>query len=230
MWVHLIDKPTGITSFDVIRQLRRQWYPRKMWHAGTLDPLASGLLIVCSEKDTKRISEFMWLDKIYQTTIDLSLATDTRDTDKREREEKYQVVSHGQRVGIEKEGTFVPAPTEEEIVASFTSIRGTHDLPLTPFSAKKVDGKKLYEYARNGNPLFMDVPMTVHNFTITSYQFPLLTMECEVGKGTYIRSLAHWIGQQFWLGGTVTMLRRTHIGHHSVEDAERLTLQKNSDR
>ncbi len=222
MGVHLIDKPVGITSFDVIRQLRKQGYPRKMWHAGTLDPLASGLLIVCSEKDTKRINEFMGQEKIYQTTINLSRDSDTRDTDIREREQQYEVKDDG----IEKNGKFIPAPSREAIDEFLQSLHGTHDLPLTPFSAKKVDGKKLYEYAREWNPKFLHVPMTIKGHDILSYNFPLLELELHVGKGTYIRSIAHHIGDHFGMGGIVTALRRTHIGTHCVDDAEKLEIWK----
>lgn len=198
-----------------------------MWHAGTLDPLASGLLIVCSDADTKRISEFMGMEKIYQTTIDLSRDSDTWDTDIREREKEYNVVEQKgekekKQKGIEKDRGFVPAPSEEEINDFLQSIHGTHDLQLTPFSAKKVDGKKLYEYAREGNPKFLTVPMTIKGHEILSYQFPLLQLELHVGKWTYIRSIAHYIGQHFLLGWIVTQLRRTHIGVYDVKDAENL--------
>ncbi|USN57362.1 MAG: hypothetical protein H6766_02710 [Candidatus Peribacteria bacterium] len=92
---------------------------------------------------------------------------------------------------------FVPAPNEQAIDEFLQSLHGTHDLPLTPFSAKKVDGKKLYEYAREGNPKFLNVPMTIKGHEIVSYHFPLLQLELHVGKGTYIRSIAHYLGQHF---------------------------------
>jgi tRNA pseudouridine55 synthase len=160
--------------------------------------LASGLLIVCSDGDTKRINEFMGMEKIYQTTIDLSRDSDTWDTDIWEREKEYQLTNHkDQGRGIEKDGKFAPAPSEDDIDDFLQSLHGTHDLPLTPFSAKKVDGKKLYEYAREGNPKFLTVPMTIKGHEILSYNFPHVQLELHVSKGTYIRSIAHYIGIHF---------------------------------
>jgi tRNA pseudouridine55 synthase len=227
MSVLFVDKPSGITSFDVIRELRKKGFPRKMWHAGTLDPLASGLMILCTEKDTKKISEFVGLEKSYQTTIDFSRDSDTWDKDKREREEQYKVVTpeskkEKKQKGIEKDGNVVVAPSLSDIQETLDTIVGTYMLPLTPFSAKKVDGKKLYEYAREGNPIFMDIPMTVISYEIIDYSFPLLELKLTVGSWTYIRSIAHWLGQQFGLGGILTALRRTSIGDYDIKRAKPL--------
>ena len=205
----LIDKPTGISSMDIIRILRKQWYPRKMWHAGTLDPLATGLMIICTEKDTKQINNFVWLDKTYLATIDFSQKSDTWDTEYRKEHEQLDVAN-------------LTAIPQEEIESTLDTIIGTHDLPLTPFSAKKVDGKKLYEYARAGDPIFMDVPMTLVSYNVISYNFPVLEIELRVWSGTYIRSIAHRLGKQHGLGGILTWLRRTSVGEFDVNDAKPL--------
>ena len=128
----LIEKPSGYTSFDLIRKLKRLYQGEKIGHAGTLDPLATGLMIVAIGKDTKRLKEFVWLDKTYIATIDFSQTSDTRDTDYRREHEQLDIST-------------LTAPSQEEIESTFESILGTHALPLTPFSAKKRKGKKLYD-------------------------------------------------------------------------------------
>ena len=124
------------------------------------------------------------MDKTYIATIDFSQKSDTWDTQYREYHEQLDPET-------------LQAPSLEAINELLQNKLGTTPFPLTPFSAKKVDGKKLYEYAREGNPIFMDVDMTVHSFKIVSYSFPQLELEISVGSGTYIRSIAHRIGEQF---------------------------------
>ena len=109
-------------------------------------------------------------------------------------------------------------PTLPQIEEKLQSIIGTPNLPLTPFSARKARGKKLYEYARAGKPIFMDVPMTIHNYKIIDYTFPELKIELHVGSGTYIRSIAYRLGQKLGTGWILTALRRTSIENYKLTD------------
>lgn len=200
----LIEKPTWCTSFDVIRKLKKL-YPRKtkIGHAGTLDPLATWLLIIAIGKDTKRIQKFVWMEKTYVATIDFSKKSDTRDSDFREYYEE-----------LSKET--LKAPSKSEIEKDLESILGWNKMPLTPFSAKKIWWKKLYEYAREGNPRFIDIEMQVIKYEIIDYKFPELKIRLKVGSGTYIRSIAHWLWEKCWCGGILTQLHRESIGWFKV--------------
>ncbi len=209
----LVDKPTWFTSFDLVKKLKKLYAGEKIGHAWTLDPLATGLLLVAIGKDTKKIDQLVGLDKVYRATIDFSQDSDTWDTDFRAEHQIFPVAWNG----IMKDGTFVSAPLRSQIEEKLNSIIGTHLLPLTPFSAKKRKGKKLYEYARNGEPIFIDSPMELIDFTILDYTFPLLNVELHVGSWTYIRSMAHWLWKQFGLGGILTALHRSSIGTFSLE-------------
>lgn len=427
----LIDKPTWLTSQDAISAVKKHLYSLpsarqgeglgvrqkiKIWHSGTLDPMASWLLIAATDKDTKQLHHLTGLDKIYEATIDFTIQTDTRDMDYRKEFEQYEIItpnpsclryarpelkrgdqslkipptplltlretwakggeSKGQiphrynkefiqsrwllstwyhvpyskdahekskqlkkntteaekqlrkfylqkswytvlrqkaidhyivdfyiaayKLVIEVDGeyhttsdqqeydeertkilkfydlyilrftndqvihslwfviqtieeyiasykkneekdteivkktstsispslvkrgvggwlVYIEAPSPVQLTKKLETILGTHDLPLTPFSAKKLDGRKLYEYAREWKPIFLTVPMTVHGYKILDYDFPHLTLRLHVGSGTYIRSIAHRLGTQFNLGGTLTMLRRISIGDYSLD-------------
>ena len=206
-----IDKPHGITSYDVIRKLKK-YFPRKtkIWHAWTLDPFATWLMLIGVWSWTKRLHKMTWQDKTYITTIDFSKYSDTRDLQYWEKFEEHQVAKDKSYITIQDKQ--VPAPTLEKIKKKLNKLVPKSLLPLTPFSAKKIDGKKLYEYAREWNPIFMNIEMVIHDVKIISYNFPIVELEIAVGKGTYIRSIGYWLGQQFGLAGTLTSLRRIQSG------------------
>lgn len=210
----LLDKPQGYTSFDIVRKLQKLYPKEPIWHAGTLDPMATWLLIVAIGKDTKTLGGFLEQDKTYITTIDVSQMSDTWDLEYWKEYEQLEYTKEG----LWKEQERRTAPTQEQIQQALQSIVGTHPIPLTPFSAKKVWGKKLYEYAREWNPIFIDIPMTVHSFEIVSYEFPLVKLKIDVGSGTYIRSIGYWLGKQFGLWGLLTELRRTRIWKYNVPE------------
>ncbi len=208
----LVEKPIGPTSFWVIKKLKRIFFTRKAGHAGTLDPLASGLLIIATDEDTKKLSQFVWLDKVYETTIDLAQRSDTRDTQFRSYHEQLPFTTSTVMIdAIER-----PIPTHEQVVDVVQSLVGTHAFPLTPFSAKKRKGKKLYTYAREGNPVHIDMVMEVFSAEVLSYTFPEVCIRFHVGSGTYIRSLAHVIGTRLGMGGIVTQLHRSAIGKYAL--------------
>lgn len=225
----LINKPSGITSHDAISavkkhlyaispltreiegdQLTEPWKRKKIkiWHAGTLDPMASGLLIAATDKDTKLLHSLTGSDKTYETTIDFSRRSDTRDLDYRK---EYAILP------LRKGDEGGSIPTQDTIASHLDSIIGTHDLPLTPFSAKKVDGKKLYEYAREWKPIFLTVPMTIYGYKILDYDFPLLKVQLHVGSGTYIRSIGHRLGTQIGGDAILISLKRISIGDYYLD-------------
>jgi tRNA pseudouridine55 synthase len=207
-----VDKPKWITSFDVIRRLKRQ-FPKKtkIGHSGTLDPMATGLLIIAVDKDTKRLQEFLGADKSYETTIDFSKMSDTWDMDYWELYEEYAISEQWQSIWITKNNIFIPAPSIEQIQEKINTLIPSAILPLTPFSAKKKDGKKLYELARAGVEVNESREMRVNNYEIVDYSFPTLTLKIDVWSGTYIRSIGYRLGQEFALGGILTSLRRTKV-------------------
>jgi tRNA pseudouridine55 synthase len=207
-----VNKPSGITSYDVIRRVKKLFPKQKIGHSGTLDPLATGLLILGIGQGTKLLTKLQGKDKKYQTTIDFSQATDTRDSEYWDYHERYSCSEQSGQQGIQKKDLFITAPSQVEIEKKLDTLIPEKELPLTPFSAKKKEGKKLYELARQWNPVMEKRIMKVYGAKVDSYQFPLLELSLHVGSGTYIRSIGYRIGQEFWLGGILIALRRTAIG------------------
>jgi tRNA pseudouridine55 synthase len=207
--VILIDKPLNWTSFQVVNKIR--WIIKntfglkkiKVGHAGTLDPLASGLLILCTGKMTKQIEQFMGQEKEYVGTISLGATTPSYDLETEINQ--YFPTEH-----IDKE-------LLENTLSKFT---GTIDQKPPVFSALKKGGKRLYEFAREG--LNIDVPsrkVVIRNFEITQIKFPEIDFKVNCSKGTYIRSLVYDYGKSINSGAYLSALRRTKIGEFSVENA-----------
>lgn len=209
-----IDKPTWITSYDVIRKLKRAFPKQKIWHSGTLDPLATGLLIIGIGSGTKLLTQIQWLNKAYETTIDFAQMTDTRDVDYRDFHEQYKITD----TWIIKNDQFIVAPSQVALEEKLSTLVPEKEIPLTPFSAKKIDGKKMYELARDWQVLTEKRIMKIFETKVIAYNFPLLKLHLHVGSGTYIRSIWYWLGQEFWLGGILTQLRRTSIGKWNLDD------------
>ena len=198
----IVDKPKWISSFDAIRALKRELKEKKIWHSGTLDPMATGLLLIWTWSDTKQLNSLIWLDKSYETTIDFSKKSDTRDMEYREYFEEIDVKWKDIPIGQIKE--------------KLDSIIPEWELPLTPFSAKKKDGKKLYELARKWNQIIENKIMKIYWYEILEYSFPILKLKLNVWSGTYIRSIGHRLGEQFWLGGILTELRRIRVWEYDL--------------
>jgi tRNA pseudouridine55 synthase len=208
----LIDKQQGFTSMDVcaiIRtRLRRAGAPKriKVGHAGTLDPMATGLLVVLVGKATKLCNQLMADQKQYEATIDLSRHSTTDDA----------------------EGELTPAnverpPTLEEVRSAAAAFVGTILQRPPNFSAMSIGGKRAYDLAREGKPVELAArPVRVDDFTIRSYDWPLLEVSITCGKGTYIRSLARDLGAALKTGGMLTALRRTRSGEFTLDNARTL--------
>ena len=213
-----VDKPARITSFDVIRIFRRHFPKQKMWHSGTLDPMATGLMILALGDDTKKLTELIWLDKSYIATIDFSKLTDTRDMEFREKIQNFECRMQNWKItGLEMESWSVEAPSLGEIQRKLDKLIPEYELPLPAFSAKKIAGKKSYDDARAGTIREENKVMKVQKYEILKYDFPLLQLKLDVGSGTYIRSIAYRLGKELWIGGTLIQLRRTSIGKRDID-------------
>ena len=205
----LINKPLGWTSFDVVRKIKnliRTKYSLKkikVGHAGTLDPLASGLLIVCTGKFTKRISELQGQAKIYTGDITLGGTTPSYDLE------------------TEVDATFETSHISEELIKKTTSqFTGKIDQKPPIFSALKRGGERLYEKARRGESIEIEArKVSVHAFDITEIEIPKVSFEIKCGKGTYIRSIAYDFGLALNSGAHLSKLCRTAIGDYQLADA-----------
>jgi tRNA pseudouridine55 synthase len=200
----LIDKPLHWTSFDVVRKLRGLVRTRKIGHAGTLDPLATGLLILCTGKYTKRINDYMAQEKEYTGTITLGASTPTYDLE-------------SERVAL-RDPSFVTQAMVEEVIAG----RFTGEIMQIPpaHSAIKVGGKRVYELARKGVEVKLEARrVVIKEFAVTRFQSPDVEFRVVCTTGTYIRSLANDLGAALGCGGYLSALRRTRIGEYTVEQA-----------
>jgi tRNA pseudouridine55 synthase len=204
--VLLFDKPLKWTSFDIVKKVRILTKVKKVGHAGTLDPLATGLLIVCTGKFTKKITEYMGMEKEYTGTFTLGSTTPTYDLEKEP--ENFKDTSHITQQAI------------HEATKQFTG--NIFQMP-PQHSAIKKDGKRLYESARLGIEVKVDPrPVTISEFTITKIEMPVVYFKVVCGTGTYIRSLANDFGVALGVGAHMSSLRRTRIGIFNVEDAYNL--------
>ncbi|MDB5272588.1 MAG: tRNA pseudouridine(55) synthase [Chitinophagaceae bacterium] len=199
----LIDKPLTWTSFDVVRKIRNLTKIKKTGHAGTLDPLATGLLIVCQGKATKKIEDIQNAEKEYTGTIHLGATTASYDLESEPTPQ--QDITH---------------LTAETIAQHAQRFVGFIDQIPPIFSAIKVDGKRAYDLARKGlEPELKSRRIEIKAFDITHIDLPVVTFRVTCSKGTYIRSLAHDLGQSLGTGAYLKSLRRTKIGDYSVDHA-----------
>lgn len=201
--VLLINKPLHWTSFDVVRKLRSLLQVKKIGHAGTLDPLATGLLIVCTGKFTKKINEYMAREKEYTGTITLGAVTPTYDLESEPH--------------LQKDFSFVTHQMLVETAAKFT---GEQEQVPPVFSAIKKDGVASYELARRGAGVPLEPrKVVISSFDITGVEIPVLQFRVTCTTGTYIRSLANDFGAALGCGGYLSSLCRTRIGEFKVEEA-----------
>lgn len=211
-----VDKPSWISSFGVIKVLKKFYLWQKIWHSGTLDPMATWLMILAIWKDTKNLTQLIWLDKSYITNIDFSKMSDTWDMEYRDKMINYKLEIINWKTWILIDEKFVQAPNLDQIKIKLESLIPIFNLPVPAFSAKKKDWKRSYELARKGQQELSYRDMKIYWFKILEYNFPILKIGLDVWSGTYIRSIAYWLGQQFWLGWILTNLRRTQIGEWNI--------------
>jgi tRNA pseudouridine55 synthase len=231
----LVDKPSGITSFDVIRRLRKKLNIKKMGHAGTLDPLASGLMIIGIGAGTKKLAEYLKLDKEYVAEILIGRRTTTGDREGEVMEEKT--------IEAEEAAEIFSA---EKISAALSGMTGTLKLPVSAYSAIKKDGVPFYKKARAAEKQGRNIPeselpvreMKVYEAELLDITlqpgdhsdldiigdikecFPIIQVRFKVGSGTYIRSLAEELGRRLGYPASLASLRRTKIGDFKIEEAE----------
>ena len=201
--VILIDKPANWTSFDVVAKVRRLIKVKKVGHAGTLDPLATGLLIVCTGKKTKEISNYQDQRKKYSGIITLGKSSPSMDlaTDITEKSLPENL-------------------TEEKIFAVRNKFLGNIEQIPPMFSAIKHKGKALYKLARKGKEVEREPrQVEIYSFDITKIDLPEIHFEIACSKGTYIRVIANDFGNELGSGGVLSLLRRTEIGDYNVDDA-----------
>jgi tRNA pseudouridine55 synthase len=201
--VLLVDKPAGITSHDVVDHIRKASGMRKVGHTGTLDPGATGLLLICLGAATRLSEHLTGLDKIYEGDMRLGVATDSYDMD------GDVLAEHD-----------VPELAAEDIQSLFDEFTG--DILQVPpmVSAVKINGERLYKKARQGE--VVERPsreVIVSEFSLLAYEPPLATFRVQCTSGTYVRALCHDVGERIGCGGALDSLRRTAVGKHRIEDA-----------
>lgn len=200
----LVDKPQGITSHDVVSKLRRIFQIKKIGHAGTLDPMATGLLIMLIGKATKVSQYMMSMDKEYTGTVRLGQITDSQDAEGELLEERP-----------------VPELAEADVRTQMKGFLGDQYQLPPMFSAKKINGQKLYKLARKGQTVERE-PRVIHisKFEMTAFALPLVSFRVNCSKGTYVRTIAHDLGEKLGCGGHLCELRRTAVGSFRIEDAQ----------
>ena len=205
----LFDKPSGITSFDLIRKLRKEYGIKKAGHAGTLDPMATGLMIVATGNATKQLEQYIKLPKVYRAEILIGKSTDTYDAE-------GKVLETKDTYDLEK----------NDVEDAVTTLNGIQTLAVPIYSAVKIDGRPLYWYARNGKepreiPVRdMDVKLaTMLDFYKREDGTAIVSVRFDVASGVFIRSLAHDLGKRLGYPAMLTALRRTSIGEFKIEDA-----------
>lgn len=206
----MIDKPAGMTSFGVVARIRRVLSKRagkkvKVGHCGTLDPFATGLLILCVGKECRNAGDYMKRDKVYETTIRLGQNSSTGDP-----EGEITDVSDSR-------------PSNDELRKVLDEFTGVIEQTPPMHSAIKIDGKRAYDLARQGKEVEMPSrKVTINSLELVEYTYPNVMIRTNVSSGTYIRSLANDIGKNLGTGGYCTELRRISIADWSVSNAQTL--------
>ena len=209
--IFLIDKPAGMTSFGVVARVRRVLSQRegkkvKVGHTGTLDPFATGLLIILAGKATKRSNEFLKLDKEYEAEICLGKTSTTGDPE-----------------GEITENYVGEAPSREAVEETVRGFVGEIEQRVPAFSAVKINGRRAYGLARKGVEVEMPTrKVKIYKIEILEYNYPMLRIRTEVSSGTYIRTLGEDIGKKLGTGAYVKELRRTKIAGYKIEKAMKL--------
>lgn len=239
----LVDKPAGISSFGVVAKVRHQLSNQagfievkgkdgiirqkrrkiKVGHAGTLDPFATGLLILLIGKGTKHAGDFLKLDKEYLATIRLGATSTTGDLEGDLTPTPGYATLNPANPGFAAQTEHCSVPTRAAVQKVVENFLGQTEQRVPNFSAVKINGERAYKLARAGKKVDMPVrPITIYEIETLNYVWPDLTIRCQVSSGTYIRALGEDIGQALGTGGYLTALRRTQIGKYRIEDATTL--------
>ena len=201
--VLLLDKPSGMTSHDVVDRIRGAAHTRRVGHTGTLDPSATGLLIICVGEATRLSEHLTRLDKVYEGYLRFGVVTDSYDMDGKVLEENS-----------------VPDISPEQIQKAFDALTGKIQQIPPMVSAVKVGGQRLYKMARKGETVERKPrEVTVKEYRLLEYEAPLARFRVECTSGTYVRALCHDVGHSIGCGGTLDSLRRVAVGRYRVENA-----------
>ena len=242
----LIDKPAGISSFGVVAKVRyylKNTYGHKIkvGHTGTLDPFATGLLILLTGKMTKNSNDFLKLDKVYEATLKLGYTSTTGDPEgdiqpyitanpdltnqeSNHKTSQPQPSTNPQLPTKLQSQTGIKPPTKSLVESILNSFIGTISQTPPKFSAIKINGQRAYKLARKNQAFNLPTrQVTIYNIELLDYHYPDLKIRAKVSSGTYIRSLAEDIGKKLETGAYLTSLRRLKIDHYSVSDAEPLS-------
>ncbi|MFH1360081.1 MAG: tRNA pseudouridine(55) synthase TruB [Candidatus Omnitrophota bacterium] len=199
----IIDKPSGITSHDVVNFMRRKFRMRRIGHAGTLDPLATGVLVILLGKATKLFNEFSAFDKAYEATLRLGLKTTTADI-------------NGQTIK-ESDCTQI---IQEEVQKAFERLTGTIQQIPPMVSAVKFKGKRLYQLARSGIEIAREPrTVTIKELRLVDFNLPDVRLFVRCSKGTYIRTIAEDVGEALGCGGCISQIKRTQVGSFLIDEA-----------
>lgn len=211
----LADKPAGISSFGVVARVRRQLSEQagrkiKVGHTGTLDPFATGLMILLSGTFTRRAGEFSKLDKVYEATIRLGATSSTGDPEGEITEQLVQDI-----------------PSEQQVRQTIKTFLGKITQTPPVFSAIKINGQRAYKLARAGQAVEMPSrEVEIYSIELLSYEYPHIKIRAHVSSGTYIRTLAQDIGDLLGTGAYVTKLRRTKVGSYDIDNIETIKIIK----
>ena len=207
-----INKPTGWTSFDVVKKVRGILKEKKVGHAGTLDPFAEGVLVLGTGPDTKKLTNIATAKKTYRANLNLGKATDTLDLD-----------------GKISAEAVVPELTKETIASVLASFIGTKEQIPPMYSAKHVNGQRLYKLARKNKTIERDpVMISIDQISLLDYTEPVITFEVTCSKGTYVRVLGADIAEKLGTVGHLTALTRISVGTYNIADATTIEELSNS--
>jgi tRNA pseudouridine55 synthase len=200
----LVDKPVGPTSHDIVAWARKVFQVRKIGHTGTLDPLASGLLILLISRDyTKLQAQLLKQDKTYRVSAEMGVTSTTYDS-----------------LGAISKSVVSDIPTEHQLLSALEQFIGEIDQEVPAFSAVRVGGKKLYKIARRNSAILPQLPsrkVVISNIELIEYAWPNVTLRIDCSSGTYVRSLISDLGKVLNVGAMVTWLRRERIGTVTIE-------------
>lgn len=199
----LVNKPSGITSHDVVSKVRKHFNMKRVGHAGTLDPLATGLLIMLLGRSTKLFDKFVGFDKAYRATMILGRTTDSADTE-------GAVISEKPYDGV----------TQSDVEKIFTEFLGKGKQIPPMYSAVKHKGKKLYELARKGITVERQArDIEIYSLKLLDFKLPFVEFYLECSTGTYVRQLAEDIGVRLECGACISQIERTKVGQFTIDDA-----------
>lgn len=213
----IINKPSGWTSFDVVAKIRNKLNVKKVGHTGTLDPMATGVLVLCLGKATKLAQQITGTDKEYIGEITLGAISDTDDAEGEIRNQKFETRNNSD---FELLISSLKTSGLSQIKKTLSKFKGSIMQIPPNFSAKKIKGQRAYKLARQGKIVELKpVEVIIHEIELIDYKWPVINIRILCSKGTYIRSLARDIGKELGVGGYLSKLERTKVGKYTIDQS-----------